>query len=108
FRFEPPVDLEEIDDAFLVEADLPGVKRDDVEVELIDNQLVIRGECKERERVGILRRRTRKTGEFDYRLLLPGEVEADGVDAHLEDGVLHLRIPKAAASRRRRIEVKVR
>lgn len=72
FRWEPPVDIEETDDVFFVEAELPGVQREDVDVELLDNQLHIRGEVKERERVGILRRRTHRTGEFDYRVTLPG------------------------------------
>lgn len=105
-RWEPPVDIEETDDAFLVEADLPGVKRPDVDVDLLDNQLHIRGEAKERERVGILRRRTRRTGEFDYTVTLPGEVDGDKVEARLEDGVLHVRVPKVASSQRRRIEIK--
>lgn len=105
-RWEPPVDIEETDDAFLVEADLPGVKREDVDVELLDNQLVIHGEAKERERVGILRRRTRRTGQFDYRVTLPGEVDGDRVEAQLAEGVLHLEIPKAASTQRRRIAVK--
>ncbi|MFP3913662.1 MAG: Hsp20/alpha crystallin family protein, partial [Actinomycetota bacterium] len=52
FRWEPPVDIEETDDAFLVEADVPGVKQDDLDVELVDNQLTVRGETRERERVG--------------------------------------------------------
>ena len=104
--WEPPVDIEETEDSFLVEADLPGVKRDDVEVELLDNHLEIRGEAKEKERVGILRRRTRRTGQFHYRVSLPGEVDDAKVEARLEDSVLRLEIPKAASSRRRRIEVK--
>jgi HSP20 family protein len=61
----PAVDVEENDDAFVVEAELPGVKRDDVSVDLQDNELRIHGEIKERERTGILRRQTRGTGQFD-------------------------------------------
>lgn len=105
-RWEPPVDIEETDDAFLVEAELPGVKRQDVDVELLDNRLHIRGETKERERVGVLRRRTRRTGEFDYMVMLPGQVEGDRVQARLEDGVLHIHVPKVASTQRRRIEVR--
>lgn len=104
--WEPPVDIEETDDAFLLEAEVPGVRRQDVDVELVDNQLTIRGEVRERERTGILRRRTRRTGEFDYRVTLPGEVDGDQVEAELEDGVLRLHVPKVASAQRRRIEVK--
>jgi HSP20 family protein len=63
----PPVDLEETDDVWVVEADLPGVRKGDVTVEVRDGELAIHGEVRERERTGILRRRTRRTGAFDYR-----------------------------------------
>src|SRR3954451_152936 len=66
--FVPLVDIEETDDAWIVEAELPGVKPDDVNVELRGSELAISGEIKEREREGILRRRARKTGEFDYHI----------------------------------------
>ena len=104
--WSPLVDVEEGDDAWVVEAELPGVKRGDVTVELRDAELSIRGEVKEKERTGILRRRTRRTGEFDYRVTLPGEVDADNIDASLKEGVLTVRIPKPARAQPRRIEVK--
>jgi HSP20 family protein len=104
--WSPPVDLEETDDAWVVEADLPGVKKGDVTVEVRDNELAIHGDVKERERTGILRRRTRRTGEFDYRVTLPGDLDEEHIDAQLNDGVLTVRIPKPARSQPRRIEVK--
>ena len=104
--WSPPVDLEETDDAWLVEADLPGVRKEDVSVELRSNELAIHGEVKERERVGVLRRRTRKTGQFDYRVTLPGDVvDDDDIEARLNDGVLTARIPKPTRAQPRRIEV---
>jgi HSP20 family protein len=104
----PAVDIEETDDAWIVEAELPGVKRDDVNVEVRDSEVAISGEIKERERKGILRRRTRRVGRFEYRVFLPGEANAEGVDASLDDGVLTLRIPKPEQARPRRVEVKSR
>jgi HSP20 family protein len=101
----PPVDIEETDDAWIVEAELPGVKRDDVNLEVRDNELEISGEIKERERKGILRRRTRRTGFFDYRVTLPGPIDAANIDAKLDDGVLTVRIPKPEQQRARRIDV---
>jgi HSP20 family protein len=101
----PAVDIEETDDAFLVEAELPGVKRDDVTVELQNNELMIHGEVKERERTGILRRRTRRTGQFDYRVVLPGEVDADNVEANLQEGVLRVKVHKMEHARPRRISI---
>jgi HSP20 family protein len=101
----PAVDVEETEDVFLVEAELPGVKRDDVTVELQNNELMIHGEVKERERTGILRRRTRRTGRFDYRVVLPGEVDADNVEANLQEGVLRVKVRKTEHARPRRIEI---
>lgn len=102
----PPVDIEEFDDAFVVEAELPGVKRDDVTVELEAGELAIFGERKERERVGLLRRQTRRTGRFEYRVTLPGDVDPDRVEASLKDGVLRVRVPKTQRAQARRIEVR--
>jgi len=102
----PPVDILETDDAWIVEADLPGVDRDDVNVEVRDSEVSISGEIKERERQGILRRRTRKVGAFDFQVTLPGPTDPEDVEANLHDGVLTVRIPKPEDARPRRIEVK--
>ena len=84
----PAVDVEETDDAWIVEAGVPGVRREDVDVEVRDSELVVSGEIVERERTGILRRRTRRTGRFEYRVILPERPDPEGIDATLEDGVL--------------------
>jgi HSP20 family protein len=102
----PFADIEETDDAWVVEAEVPGVRREDVNVELRDSELEISGEIKERERKGVLRRQTRRTGRFEYRVMLPGPANADKIDASLHDGVLTVRVPKAQEARPRRIEVK--
>jgi HSP20 family protein len=104
--FVPLVDIEETEDAWIVEADLPGVKPEDVNVEVRGSELAISGEIKERRREGILRRRTRKTGEFDYHITLPGDADAEHIEAELRDGVLTVRIPKPEQERPRRIDVK--
>jgi HSP20 family protein len=101
----PLVDIEEEDDAYVIEAELPGVKREDVNIDLVGNELTISGEIKERERKGILRRRTRRVGEFEFRVALPEHVDPDKVDAKLSDGVLRVRVPKAERAERRRVEV---
>src|SRR5690606_26044133 len=101
----PLADVEETDDAYVVELDLPGVKRGDVDVEVDGRRLSVRGERKERERAGILRRRERTVGRFAYEVTLPGDVDADGVEARLDDGVLSVRLPKPEHDRRRRIPI---
>jgi len=102
----PVADIEETDDAWIIEAELPGADRKDVTVELRDSELLISGEIKQKERKGVLRRRTRRTGEFEYRVTLPGQTDAESIDASLHDGVLTVRVPKANQAKPRRIEVK--
>jgi HSP20 family protein len=102
----PLADIEETDDAWIIEAEAPGADRDDINVEFHDSELVITGEIKEKERKGILRRRTRRTGRFEYRVRLPGPADEEHVDASLHDGVLTVRVPKSERVRPRRIEVK--
>jgi HSP20 family protein len=69
------------------------VKRQDVSVELSGRRLVVTGERKERERSGVLRRRGRAVGRFRHEVVLPGEVDVEGVSAHLDEGVLSVKIP---------------
>ena len=104
--FSPPADVEETDDAYLVELDLPGVDKGDIDIETTGRKLVVQGERKEKERVGLLRRQTRTVGRFRYEVTLPEQVDGDGIDATLQDGVLRLRVPKVKSEQRRRIEVK--
>jgi HSP20 family protein len=101
----PQADIEETDDAWIVEAEVPGVNRKDIDVELRDGELVITGEIKEKERKGIVRRRTRRTGQFEYRVTLPGQSDPEHIEANLHEGVLKVRVPKAEQAKPRRIEV---
>jgi HSP20 family protein len=103
--WSPPVDIEETDDAWIIEAEMPGVDRKDVNVDVQGSELAITGEIKERERKGILRRRTRRRGQFEYRVVLPGEVDADNIQASLHDGILEVRAPKTERARPHRVEV---
>jgi HSP20 family protein len=104
--FTPLADVEEADDAYIIDLDLPGVDKDDVDIEVTGRRLVVSGERKEKERTGLLRRQTRTVGRFRYEVTLPDQVNGEGIDATLTDGVLHLRLPKEQGKQRRRIEVK--
>jgi HSP20 family protein len=104
--WSPLVDIEETDDAYVLEAELPGVKRDDVSIELVGNELMITGEIKERAHKGTVRRQARRTGRFEYGVSLPAQVDPDKIEASLAEGVLTVRVPKSERAHRRRIELK--
>ncbi|WSW80560.1 Hsp20/alpha crystallin family protein [Streptomyces sp. NBC_00996] len=101
----PLADVTESDDAFHVEIELPGVKSKDINVEANGQELVVTGETKEKERKGVLRRSTRRTGSFEYRLRLPGEVDTEKINAQMSDGVLNITVPKAEVAKPRHIEI---
>jgi HSP20 family protein len=102
----PDVDIEESEDAWIVEAEIPGASAEDVHVEVHNGELDIRGEIVEKERAGILRRRTRRTGEFEYHVTLPEPVDSENPEARLHDGVLEVRVPKAQRTRAREIPIR--
>jgi HSP20 family protein len=101
----PLADVSETDDAYLVEVDLPGVKSKDINIEVVGNELLITGEVKQTEGKGLLRRKQRRVGEFEFRLALPHEVDADRIEANLAEGVLTVRIPKRETVKSRRVTV---
>ncbi len=101
----PLADVEETEDAYSVEIELPGVKREDIDIQLGDRVLTVSGEVKEKERTGVLRRRTRRVGHFQYSVTLPADVDVDDVSARLDDGVLTVRVPKSEQAKPRRIAI---
>ena len=101
----PAVDIEETEDSWILEAELPGVKSDDIDIEAHDNEIQITGEIVEKERAGILRRRTRRFGRFEYRVTLPGPIDPDSIDASLVDGILRVTVSKPEQARPRRVEI---
>lgn len=102
----PAADVSETDDAYVIEAELPGLKKDEIDVSLHDRELTITGEVKEQESRGLRHRKQRRTGRFEYRVYLPGDIDAERVDANLGDGVLTVTVPKATTEKDRHIEVK--
>jgi len=101
----PAVDVEETDDAWIFEVELPGAKRDDVQVEVSDSELRINGKIDERERAGVVRRRARRSGSFEYRTTLPAGIDVDHVDAKFDNGLLTVRVPRPQSAKARRIKI---
>ena len=102
----PPVAVDETDTEFVVEADLPGVRPEDVAIDLRGRNLRITGQYARSEQTeGEQGTTGRRSGRFDYRVTLPAEIDADSCSAELENGVLRLRLPKVAPTPARRIPV---
>jgi len=101
----PLADVSETSDAYIVEIDLPGVKRDDIDIQFSNGVLTISGQIKEKEAAGWQRSRMRRTGRFEYRTTLPQGVDAEKISAELADGVLTVRAPKSETARPRRIPI---
>jgi HSP20 family protein len=100
----PRTCLRETDDAYVVEFRVPGAKKRDIEVSVAGRHLTASGQ--HQHRCGLPRRQTRRVERFWSEVLLPGEVDDNGVHANLDDGVLTVRVPKAPSERRRLIPVR--
>jgi len=106
-RWMPAMDLVETEDNFVLRADLPGMKEDDVKIEFEDGTLTVSGERKaehETKNEGYYRVE-RAFGSFSRSLTLPQGVDAEAVTANFENGVLEVRIPKPEERKPRRIEI---
>ena len=103
----PAVDIHEEAQRFLVRADLPGVKANDIEVTADKGVLTLRGERQidKKEVDGHYSRVERVAGKFVRTFTLPDNVQTDAIKAQFKDGVLELTIPKIAKAEPRRIEV---
>jgi HSP20 family protein len=106
-EWSPPVDIYETDDALVLQAELPGFAKEDIQIELKDNTLIIRGERKRLQEVkeGNYHRMERAYGPFQRSFLLPTTVDQSRVKAVYKDGVLELRLPKVEAAQPRRIAI---
>jgi HSP20 family protein len=105
--FIPAVDVHEESERFVVRADLPGVKLDDVEITADKGVLTIRGERKaeQREKAEGYERIERVSGGFTRRFALPENVQADNITARYADGVLEVSIPKQPVQQARRVAI---
>ncbi len=108
-RWHPAVDVLESKDAYLIHAELPGMKREDIKVEVKDGVLVLSGERKaEKLADGVEYRHTeRVSAKFWRSFSLPETVKQDGIEANYKDGVLEIRVPKVEKAKPRQIEINV-
>lgn len=106
-EWTPAMDVVETANEFIVSAELPGLEKDDIEIEIENNILTIRGEKKEekREEEGRHYVYERRFGGFSRSFTLPTNVDPDRVTARFENGVLTVTLPKTEEARGRRIEI---
>ncbi|HKR88903.1 MAG TPA: Hsp20/alpha crystallin family protein [Phenylobacterium sp.] len=106
----PSIDVHETDQAYTISAELPGIDPKDVELDLRDNALTLRGEkrSEKKEEDGGRRYSERSFGRFERTIPLAAEVDADNIEARFENGLLKVMLPKNAKARdkTRRIEIK--
>ena len=103
----PAVDVEETDDAYIVTAEVPGFDKEDIEVELHNNVLIIRGKKEQKEGRKFLRReRAWSSAQFQRMLQLPGPVSHSGVSAEFSRGELVITLPKEERTRGFKIPLK--
>lgn len=108
YTFRPAVDIFEDAEGIHVKAEIPGVKPDEINVDVHDNVLTISGERKlehEDNKEGY-HRVERFYGSYSRSFALPGEISTEDIDAKYEDGVLHLTLPKRPEAKRRQVAVK--
>jgi len=106
--FSPAVDISESENHYLMNVDLPGIKKEDIKIEMHENVLTISGErqrARKYEDENKAQRFERSYGSFTRSFSLPTTVESDKIEARYEDGVLSLYLPKTPIAQARTIEV---
>src|SRR3954471_13162679 len=108
-RWNPAMDLVEVEGHFVLKADLPGLAEGDVAIEIQDNTLTLSGErrAEHEAREKGWYRVERSFGRFSRSLTLPEEVDAEAFTAEFHNGVLEVRIPKPEERKPRRVEIGV-
>jgi HSP20 family protein len=100
------INVREEDDAYVLSALVPGLKSEDLNIQVLEDVLRIEGEYKSDENEYVVRELP--NGSFTRTVRLPSAIEADSVEANIADGVLTLRLPKAESARPKKIQVKVK
>jgi HSP20 family protein len=103
----PKTDIIDHDHEVVVRAELPGVKKEDLEVSVTDRSVTLRATTKheEKEEKGDYIRRELSSGEYHRTLALPDDVKADAAKAVFKDGILELTLPKVESAKRKSIKV---
>ena len=104
-RVFPAVNVWEDGDALFAEAEMPGMKSEDIDVSVVGNELTIKGQRPNAADESSYHRRERGAGSFTRVIRLPVEIDASNVEAQLHDGVLLLKLPRHENAKPRKINV---
>ena len=106
----PVVDLSETDDSYIIRAEIPGMKKEDVKITLHDTLVTIWGEKKSEaeERKGTYHRIERSYGSFERSFNLPGAVKSGDIEAKYNDGLLTITLPKTEEAKEKVHEIKIK
>jgi len=105
--WNPAVDLYEKDDHFVIKAELPGVNKKDIAIDLKDRVLTLSGERSHENEVKEENyyRRERSYGKFQRAFTLPADVDSDKINAEFNDGILQIEIPKPEGQKPRKVTI---
>jgi len=108
-EIEPEVDLRETEKEFVLSAAIPGMSKDDININVTEDRVAISGERKTQEEKPEEKFHVRQQtyGRFDISYVLPMEVKPDEVEASYKSGILEVHLPKAEVTEPHRVEVKV-
>lgn len=108
--WSPATDIFETKDAYVFKLEVPGMKKEDIEIEFNNDTLVIKGDRKEEKEVkeDDYHRIERRCGGFTRSFNIPKNIDEKKIDASMKDGVLELRLPKKEESKTKAIPIKIK
>ncbi len=96
--WQPDIEVDETEEYYLVKAELPGITRENVELQVDEHSLSIAGSVPEEHNEQTMHRRA---GRFFYRTVVPRDIDTDKVQANMREGILTIRLPKTKQATRR-------
>ncbi len=108
--WSPPVDIYETEDDIVISAEVPGMDKEDVDIQVRDNTLILKGERKleKPEKEEGYHRVERVYGAFSRTFMLPSTVDQDKISATYDRGVLHIKMPKAVKAKPQQIKIEIK
>jgi HSP20 family protein len=108
--FHPDIDISETDENFIVKGEIPGIEPENLDVSLSGQVLTIKGEKKEEkeDKQEGIHTKERRFGSFSRSFSIPCEIQEGKIEAHFENGVLTLTLPKAEVAKKKPIQIEVK